>query len=457
MIQTYNTATTELAAVRESLRRPSLFDVQVAPHVQAVSDRVFGPGTTPVQAVQRILTDVANEGDAAVLRYTSEIDGVDLSADRMFVSEQEIAQAQTQVDAEVMDAIRLAAARIEDFHKRQLESSWFTTEPNGTLLGQRLVPLERVGCYVPGGRFPLVSTALMSVIPARVAGVAQIIAATPTSRDGELNPHMIVALHEAGAHKILRIGGAQSVAALAYGTDKVPKVDKIVGPGNLFVQLAKGLVFGTVGIDSLAGPSEVLIVADHTANPAWIAADLLSQAEHDTEAAAILLTTCPELAERVQAELTSQLEALPEPGTAKASLERWGRIVTCRDLDEALELANLVAPEHLELVVESPSECLGRIRHAGAVFLGGWSTEPIGDYIAGPNHILPTNGTARFASPLSVDQFFRRSGLIQLSSQGMLEIGPAAVRLARLEGLEAHARAIEQRLTSAAGGDADDK
>lgn len=454
MIWILDTSTTDLATVRESLRRPALFAVEVAPHVQAVSDRVFGPGTTPVQAVERILADVAKEGDRALIRYTAELDRVELSPERLFVSEDEIVKAREVADPEMVEAIRLAARRIEVFHAKQLEQSWFMTEANGTLLGQRLVPLERVACYVPGGRSPLVSTALMVVVPARVAGVEEIIAATPAGPSGELNPYMLIALAEAGAHKILRVGGAQSIAALAYGTESVPKVDKIVGPGNLFVQLAKGLVFGTVGIDSMCGPSEVLILADETADPAWVAADMLSQAEHDTEAAAVLITTSSRLATEVADELERQLAALPNSQTARSSLERWGRIVTCRNIDEALELANLVAPEHLELMVENPYELLGRIRHAGSVFLGEWSTEPIGDYIAGVNHVLPTNGTARFASALSVGEFFRRSGLIQMSREGMLEIGPAAVRLARLEGLEAHARAVEQRL-AAAGGDVD--
>lgn len=452
MIPTYDTSTTNLVALRESLKRPSLYEVSVSPRVQAVSDRVFGPGTTPAMAVERIVNDVKSQGDAAVLKYTAEIDGVSLSPEALFVTEAEIEAARKAVDPDVMKAVRLARDRIRRFHERQLENAWFMTEANGTLLGQRLIPLDRVGCYVPGGRFPLVSTALMTVVPAAVAGVGEIVAATPSDRDGRLDPHMILALHEAGAHRILRVGGAQSVAAMAFGTAAVPKVDKIVGPGNLFVQLAKALVFGAVGIDSLAGPSEVLIVADQAANPAWIAADLLSQAEHDTEAAAILITPSPELAEAVRKELERQLATLSTADTARISLERWGRIVTCRDIDEALELANLVAPEHLELMVQDPQSCLGKVRHAGAVFLGPWSTEPIGDYVAGPNHVLPTNGAARFASSLSVEQFFRRSGLIQMSPEGLAEIGPAAVRLARLEGLEAHARAIEKRLGSQEGG-----
>lgn len=457
MIRQFNTLDCDPTEIKEALRRPALHEVTVAPQVQALSDRVFGAGTTPLEAVQRIISDVVVQGDTSVLEYTKKIDGVTLQADELFVTDAEIDQARAAADPEVMAAVRLAAERIRTFHGRQLANSWFTTESNGTVLGQRLVPLDRVGCYVPGGRFPLVSTALMAVVPASVAGVDEIIAATPTDRNGNLNPHMILALKEAGAHRILRVGGAQGIAALAHGTSTVPKVDKIVGPGNLFVQLAKSLVFGTVGIDSLAGPSELLVVADDSADPAWIAADMLSQAEHDPEAASILLTPDDSLAGAVVAALGEQLAALPAPETARLSLERWGRIVVCRDVNEALEWANFVAPEHLELIVRDPQASLGRIRHAGAVFVGSWSTEPIGDYIAGPNHILPTNRTARFASPLSVEQFFRRSGLIQMSAEGLAEVGPSAAQLARLEGLEAHARAIEIRLQQVAGGDTNGK
>lgn len=446
MIRRLDTRETDLQQVKQALMRPPLHTVSVSPGVQAVSDRVFGQGTTPLEAVSRIVTDVQKDGDQAVLQYTAEIDGLALTPEQLFVSDAEIAAAAEQVDPDIMEAVRLAAQRIRAFHERQLENSWFMTDDSGTILGQRLIPLDSVGCYVPSGRFPLVSTALMAVIPAKVAGVRTVIAATPAGRDGTVNPYVITALHEAGADRILRVGGAQAVAALAYGTETVPKVDKIVGPGNLFVQLAKNMVFGVVGIDSLAGPSEILIIADGSARADWIAADLLSQAEHDTEAAAIVITPDSALADAIEKALSEQLSALPQPDTARESLKRWGHIVICRDLAEAAELANQVAPEHLELMVENPHELLGRIRHAGSVFLGGWSSEPIGDYVAGPNHILPTNGSARFTSSLGVDQFFRRSGLIDMSASGLAEIGPAAVTLARLEGLEAHARAVELRL-----------
>lgn len=446
MIRRLDTRTAAPEEIRLALTRPALDEVEVAPSVQASLDRIFGEGTTPGQAVERILNDVQAHGDAALVDYVERIDGVRLAPEELFVSEEEIEQARREADPAIVAAILKARDRIHMFHERQMQSSWFITEPNGNVLGQQISPLRRAGCYIPGGRFPLVSTALMCVVPAVIAGVQEIIAATPCDREGKLNPHMIVALDVAGAHRILRTGGAQTVAALAYGTTWVPAVDKIVGPGNLFVQLAKKMVFGRVGIDSLAGPSEILIIADETADPEWVAADLLSQAEHDTESAAMLLTTDPALADAVESALQKQVSALPRKEEATESLRRWGLILTCADLDEALELADVVAPEHLELLVAEPLACLGKLQHAGSIFLGPYSTEPLADYVAGPNHVLPTNRSARFSSPLGVDQFLRRSGFMQIGPAGLDEIGGAAVTLARLEGLEAHARAVEQRL-----------
>lgn len=446
MIRRLDTRTASPEEVRLALTRPALDEVEVAPSVQASLDRIFGAGTTPEQAVERILSDVQAHGDAALVDYVERIDGVRLAPEELFVTEDEIAQARREADPAIVDAILKARDRIRTFHERQMLSSWFITEPNGTVLGQQITPIRRAGCYIPGGRFPLVSTALMCVVPAVVAGVEEIIAATPCNSEGKLDPHMIVALDAAGANRILRTGGAQTIAALAYGTTWVPAVDKIVGPGNLFVQLAKKMVFGRVGIDSLAGPSEILIIADETADPEWVAADLLSQAEHDTEAAAMLLTTDEALADAVEKALAKQLAALPRQEEAAESLRRWGLILTCANLDEALELADVVAPEHLELLVKEPMACLGKLRNAGSIFLGSYSTEPLADYVAGPNHVLPTNRSARFSSPLGVDQFLRRSGVMQVGSAGLEEIGGIAVTLARLEGLEAHARAVEQRL-----------
>ncbi|MGI6083743.1 MAG: histidinol dehydrogenase, partial [Limnochordia bacterium] len=374
------------------------------------------------------------------------IDAVKLQPETLFVSEEEMAKAQREADPAVVADIRAAAEQIAAFHTMQLRNSSFMTGSGGAVLAQRILPIDRVGCYVPGGRAPLVSSALMSVIPARVAGVKEIIATTPPNRQGEVDCHILVALQEAGAHRVLRVGGAQAVAALAYGTDSIPRVDKIVGPGNIFVTLAKRQVFGRVGIDSLAGPSEIMVVADDTAPAELVAADLLSQAEHDPAAAAIFVTPSEKLLQNVLDELERQLVTLTREMTARESLSRWGRAVLCRDLAEACELVNVVAPEHVELLVADPWALLGQVRHAGAVFLGTASAEPIGDYVAGPNHILPTNGTARFASALGVDDFVKRSNVIAYTDAALAQLGPAAVRLANVEGLGAHAAAVRRRL-----------
>ena len=318
--------------------------------------------------------------------------------------------------------------------------------PDGEILGQRVLPLERVACYVPAGRAPLLSSAVMTVVPAKVAGVPEVILATPCRPDGTVDPYLLVAAVEAGADRILKVGGAQAIAALAYGTTWIPKVDKIVGPGNIFVTLAKKAVFGRVGIDALNGPSEVVVVADDSVDPAWVASDLVSQAEHDPEAVALLIATDADVADRVLAEVERQLEKAVRREVVKESLDRWGMAIVCRGLDEAIEWANFIAPEHLELMVRDPWSVLGKVRHAGAVFLGPWSTVPLGDYIAGPNHVLPTNGTARFSSPLGVYDFVRRSSVVALSPGAVAAIGEDGKALAQLEGLPAHADAIDRRL-----------
>jgi histidinol dehydrogenase len=446
MIRRIDTKKTQFDTLVRMIKRPSLEGTQVSPRVQASLDKMFGPGTTPAQAVAKIVGDIAQKGDEALFQYLRQIDGVDLTGETLFVTPYEIEQARSLVDKNKVKALLTAKERIEKYHRKQLTNSWFYSEVNGNWLGQQIVPLDSVGCYVPGGRYPLVSSALMAIIPAKVAGVRQIIAATPCNREGLVNPYIIIACQEAGAQKILKAGGAQAVAAMAYGTATVPAVDKIVGPGNIFVTLAKKLVFGQTGIDSLAGPSEILIIADESANPAWIAADMLSQAEHDSEAATVLLTTQAELADKVTEELEKQLQALPRREEAEESLQHWGMIVTCQDLSEAVDLVNLIASEHLEIMVSDPESCLSRIKNAGGIFVGSYASEPIGDYVAGCNHILPTNRSARFASPLGVEQFIKRSGVLRLSKDGLNEIGPIAVELARLEGLEAHARAVEIRL-----------
>lgn len=432
--------------VRLALARPALHEVEVSKEAAEKTRQVFGEALTPAESVERILSDVEAYGDAAVVDYAERFDGVRLEPAELFLSEEACQAAREACDPAVMEAVREALASIERFHRRQLRRDWFSAEQDGSWVGQRFLPLERVACYVPGGRFPLVSTALMTLVPARLAGVEEIIMCTPCDREGRVNPYLTAAALEAGAHRILRVGGPHAIAALAVGTVHVPKVDKIVGPGNLYVQLAKRAVFGRVGVDGLPGPSEIVIVADEPARPDWIAADLLSQAEHDVEAAAILITPSRPLADRVEEALARRLEALPEPDVARRSLERWGRIVCCRDLAEAAEWVNHIAPEHVELHVPDPWALLPAIRHAGAVFLGDQATEPLGDYVAGPSHVLPTNGTARFASVLGVDDFLRRSSLIAYTPAGARRAGPAAVQLARLEGLEAHARAVESRL-----------
>lgn len=441
-----NTRSVDRSELLRLLRRPEIDEVALEPAVQASLHELFGRSLTASEAVAQIVADVAAHGDSAVLDYTRRIDGVELTADTLFVKDEEFVAARRAADPEVVEAIHVAAAQIEAFHEMQLRQSSFMAGPGGALLGQRILPLDTVGCYVPGGRAPLVSSALMSVIPARVAGVKEIVAATPPHRASGVNCHLLVALQEAGVHRVLRVGGAQAVAALAYGTATVPRVDKIVGPGNIFVTLAKKQVFGRVGIDSLAGPSEIMVVADDTADAELVAADLLSQAEHDPAAAAILVTPSERLLQAVMAALEGQLATLERAETARESLARWGRAVLCLDLSEAMELANLVAPEHLELVVADPWAWLSDVRHAGAIFLGTASTEPIGDYVAGPNHILPTNGTARFASPLGIDDFVRRSNVIFYTESALRELGPTAVRLAEVEGLGAHAAAVRRRL-----------
>jgi len=440
------TAETPPEELRRLFQRPALEDMEVAPSVQARTAEIFGAPLSPAEAVARIAAAVRERGDAAVIEFARRIDGLDVTPERFFVGEDEIEAAYRAAQPEMVAAIRRARDNIRRAHEAQLRRDWWVTMPSGAVLGQRYVPLERVAACVPGGRFPLVSTALMAVIPARVAGVREVIVATPARGEGRIHPYLLIAAREAGADRILRIGGAHGVAALAYGTETIPAVDKIVGPGNVFVQLAKKHVFGRVGIDSIAGPSEILVLADETAPPEFVAADLLSQAEHDTEAAAWLITTDAGLARAVAAEVERQLAALPDPAVARASLERWGRIAVCRDLDEAVELANRLAPEHLELLLKEPQAVLPRLVHAGAIFIGPHSPEVMGDYIAGLNHILPTNGTARFASQLSVDDFVRRVGVVAYTQDAFLAEGEDAARLADIEGLVAHAQAVHVRL-----------
>jgi histidinol dehydrogenase len=400
--------------------------------------------------VQAILDQVRTRGDAALHEFTSKFDGVDLAVKDLRVREEELERALTQVEPEFLKALRTAKENIWKFHQRQVPQSWVTFEDQGVILGQRYVPIEAVGLYVPGGTggtTPLVSTFLMNAIPALVAGVERLVVCTPPRKDRTVNPHLLAAVAELGIKEVYKVGGAQAIGALAYGTATIPRVDKIVGPGNAYVTAAKRQVYGYVGLDTLAGPSEILIVADKTANPRWVAADLLSQAEHGPhdEAGAILLTPERQLVDKVARELEAQLPTLGRADVARQSLEKSGALIVTESLDQAIQLANFCAPEHLELYVNEPFNWLGKIRHAGAVFIGPYSPEPIGDYVAGTNHVLPTNGLARFASALSVDDFLKKTSLISYTRDGLAKTGPAAVRLARVEGLEAHARSVEQR------------
>lgn len=395
-------------------------------------------------AVRRILEDVREHGDSAVLSYVRRFDWP--NADSLVVPEADIDSAYSQVTDSLLDAIKSAAENIRRFHERQIRTSWFDESQDGKLLGQIILPLERVGVLAPGFQAPLPSSVLMGAVPAKVAGVKEVVLCTPPRCDGSIHPAMAVAAREAGVDTIYRIGGAHGVAALAYGTESVRSVDKIVGPGSLYVTMAKRFVFGAVGIDMLAGPSEILILADESANPRFIAADLLSQAEHDEHARSILITTSSDLADAVRTEVERQIEDLTRSETARRSLSDNGAIIVVGSLREGIDLVNRAAPEHLELAVSDPRSLLDSIRNAGAIFLGEQTPEPIGDYIAGPNHTLPTSGTARFASPLNVDDFMKKSSVLMYSHDALVADAPAALELAQAEGLNAHANAIRVRL-----------
>jgi histidinol dehydrogenase len=372
-----------------------------------------------------------------------------MRVDDLKVTKEEIRQAEKSVSRSFMTSLNRAVSQIESFHRKQVQNSWMTADRPGTLLGQLVRPVDRVGAYVPGGRggnTPLVSSVLMGTIPAKIAGVGHITMATPPTRSGAVNPHLLVAAKKAGVDDIVKAGSAWAIGALAYGTESIPGVDVIVGPGNIFVTLAKKIVSGTVGIDMIAGPSEVLVIADETADPSWTAADLLSQAEHDALASAVLVTTSESLARAVQGELNRQLDLLPRRDIAEKSLADFGAIMTVADLDAAIDLANRFAPEHLELHIGAPFDHVGKIRHAGAIFMGHHTPEPVGDYIAGPNHVLPTAGTARFASALSVDHFIKKTSLVYYSREAFEKDAPHIMRLAEIEGLSAHARSVKIRM-----------
>jgi len=405
-------------------------------------------------AVSRILADVRRRGDQALVEYSRRFDAPGFTLRDLRVGPVEFRQAAAAADRGFTRALNRAATQIEAFHRRQVRSSFISLDRAGTMLGQLVRPVERVGVYVPGGQggmTPLVSSVLMGAIPARVAGVAQVVMVTPPMADGRVNPHLLVAARKAGVDEVYKAGSAWAVAALAYGTETIPRVDVIVGPGNRYVTLAKKIVAGTVGIDILAGPSEILIIADESADPEFIAADLLSQAEHDPMASAVLVTARRELAQAVQAALGRQLAQLSRAEIAGESIRRFGALIVVRDVAAAIELANRMAPEHLELQLRDPFAHLGAIRNAGAVFLGEYTPEPVGDYVAGPNHVLPTAGTARFASALSVDNFVKRTSLIHYSADALRREAADILRLAEVEGLGAHANSIRVRLSRFSG------
>ena len=395
--------------------------------------------------VKEIVANVHEKGDAALLEYTAKFDKAELTPETMRVTEEEIREAYDAVDPELLSVIRKAIKNIEEYHELQKRNSWITTKPDGSILGQKIAPVEYAGVYVPGGKAAYPSTVLMNVIPAKVAGVPNIVMTTPCNAEGLVYPNTLVAAHEAGVTEIYKCGGAQAIAALAYGTETIPKVDKIVGPGNIFVAIAKRVVFGHVSIDSIAGPSEILVLADETPDPKYVAADLLSQAEHDELASAILVTTSEKLAAEVS-DWTDRFTAeLERKEIIQKSLDNFGYILVADSLDDAIETANKLAPEHMEILTKDPFQVMTKVKNAGAIFLGEYSSEPLGDYFAGPNHVLPTNGTARFFSPLGVDDFVKKSSIISYSREALEPVYKDIVAFAESEGLTAHANSIRVR------------
>jgi histidinol dehydrogenase len=417
--------------------------------IASIVDRGIGVKKKDLLAVSRMIEDVRKNKDRALIKYTNRFDSPELTIGAIQVTSKEFNDASKHVDRPFMQSLNRAVRQIETFHRQQICTSWINTKRPGTLLGQMINPVDAAGVYVPGGRggeTPLVSSVIMGAVPAKVAGVNRIVMATPPMKNGTVNPHLLVAAKKVGIDAVYKVGSAWAIAALAYGTETIPKVDVIVGPGNIYVAIAKKIVAGTVGIDMIAGPSEILIIADHTATPEFIAADLLSQAEHDTLASSILVTDSVDIAKAVAAAVEKQLKNLPRQEIARKSLSGFGAIMIVSDLDAAIELANQIAPEHLELQIKDPFAVVGQIRNAGAVFLGDYTPEPMGDYIAGPNHVLPTAGTARFSSALSVDAFIKKTSLIRYSKTAFGREAKDVIRLAEIEGLDAHANSVKIRL-----------
>lgn len=396
-------------------------------------------------AVREILAKIQEEGDGALFAYTKKFDRAEITEQNVRVTDEEIREAYETVDPALVDVIRKSLVNIRSYHEKQKQNSWFTSSEDGTMLGQKVTPLEKVGVYVPGGKAVYPSSVLMNIVPAKVAGVDRIIMTTPPGPDGKVNPSTLVAANEAGADEIYKAGGAQAIGALAYGTQSIPKVDKIVGPGNIFVALAKKAIYGHVSIDSIAGPSEILVLADDSANPRFVAADLLSQAEHDELASAILITTSRELAEKVSCEVDEFVKRLSRKEIIQKSLDQFGYILLAETMDQAVEAANAIASEHMEIVTRNPFEVMMKVRNAGAIFIGEYSSEPLGDYFAGPNHVLPTNGTAKFFSPLSVDDFIKKSSIVYYSREALKKIHKDVEQFAASEQLTAHANSIAVR------------
>ena len=431
-------------AIEQLLTKASFDAVELNPKIREANRKLFGADLTAAEIVDRIVGEVRRDGDAAVMKYTRLIDQADFQPEEFLVSDAEYEEARREADPAVLDSLRRAIENVRRYHEEQKPNSWMTYREHGSILGQSVIPLDRVGIYVPGGTAAYPSSVVMNAVPAMVAGVRELIMMVPP-RNGKINPYVLVAAQEIGVSKIYKIGGAQAIAAMAFGTETIPRVDKITGPGNIFVTLAKKAVYGHCDIDMLAGPSEILIVADASADPAYAAADMLSQAEHDMLASSILITDSAALAEQAAVEVEKQLSVLPRQEIARASLDRNGLIVVAEDLMQAIRLANISAPEHMELLTEQPFQLLPYVHNAGAVFLGAYSPEPLGDYFAGPDHILPTGGTARYYSCLNVETFMKRTSIISYTQPALQNVQQDIIRLAETEGLQAHANAIRLR------------
>ena len=430
--------------VEKLLTKAAFDEVELNPKIREANKKLFGKDMSAAELVRQIVGDVRKDGDKAVIHYTKLIDKVEFKLSDFLVTEAEFAAAEAAADPKVVESLKKAAANVRRYHQEQKPNSWMTYREKGSILGQSIIPLDRVGIYVPGGTAAYPSSVIMNAVPAAVAGVGEIIMMVPP-KNGKINPYVLVAAKAAGVKKIYKIGGAQAIAAMAFGTETIPRVDKITGPGNIFVTLAKKEVYGHVDIDMLAGPSEILIVADKTADPVYTAADMLSQAEHDPLASSIVITDSEELAQQVAKETEVQLSKLPRKEIAQASIDRNGLIVVADDMMQAMRFANVSAPEHMELLTEQPFQLLPYVRHAGAVFLGAYSPEPLGDYFAGPNHVLPTGGTARYYSVLNVETFMKRTSVISYTQDALSDVSDDIIRLAETEGLQAHANAIRLR------------